>query len=199
MPPPPLKMKIQLYCGGEIAMGPGKADLLETICREGSLWAAGRALRISYRRHSPTKLNLSGRSIIDFLAPTQHKCSGMKYLLRHFLMIAVILGLAGQGVAFAATPCAVMQSEQTAKSAQMAGMSDCDINQHKSDKSSAPCQDMTAGCLAMAGCAALVAVDNLTSVIQAPRVVAGLEPWPTTSSLDGRDVPPELDPPSLLG
>jgi len=31
-------------------MGPGKADLLEAIDREGSISAAGRALGISYRR-----------------------------------------------------------------------------------------------------------------------------------------------------
>ena len=30
-----LKLKLQLYCGDEIAMGPGKADLLEAIAREG--------------------------------------------------------------------------------------------------------------------------------------------------------------------
>ena len=45
-----LKIKIQLYCGDEIAMGPGKADLLEAIVREGSISAAGRALGMSYRR-----------------------------------------------------------------------------------------------------------------------------------------------------
>ena len=45
-----LKLKLQLYCGGEIAMGPGKADLLEAIAREGSISAAGRALGMSYRR-----------------------------------------------------------------------------------------------------------------------------------------------------
>ena len=126
-------------------------------------------------------------------------CSRMKFLLRHFLLIVVMFGLAGQGVAFAATPCALMQSEQAAKSVPMAGMSDCDMSQNQTDKSSAPCQDMTAGCLAMSGCAALVAVDSLTSVIQAPRVVADLNSWPTTSSLDGRNVAPELDPPSFLG
>lgn len=31
-------------------MGPGKADLLEAIAREGSISAAGRALGMSYRR-----------------------------------------------------------------------------------------------------------------------------------------------------
>lgn len=46
----PLKLKAQLYCGDELAMGPGKADLLEAILREGSISAAGRALGMSYRR-----------------------------------------------------------------------------------------------------------------------------------------------------
>lgn len=46
----PLKIKIQIFCGDEIAMGPGKADLLEAIEREGSISAAGRALGMSYRR-----------------------------------------------------------------------------------------------------------------------------------------------------
>jgi molybdate transport system regulatory protein len=45
-----LKLKIQLYCGEEIAMGPGKADLLEAIRRFGSISAAGRAMGMSYRR-----------------------------------------------------------------------------------------------------------------------------------------------------
>lgn len=46
----PLKIKIQIYCGEEIAMGPGKADLLDAIAKEGSISAAGRALGMSYRR-----------------------------------------------------------------------------------------------------------------------------------------------------
>jgi len=47
---PPLKIKIQIHCGGEIAMGPGKADLLEAIRQHGSISAAGRAMTMSYRR-----------------------------------------------------------------------------------------------------------------------------------------------------
>jgi molybdate transport system regulatory protein len=46
----PLKLKIQLICGEGFAMGPGKADILEAIDREGSISAAGRALGMSYRR-----------------------------------------------------------------------------------------------------------------------------------------------------
>ena len=45
-----LKLKIQLYCGSEIAMGPGKAALLRAIGETGSISAAGRALGMSYRR-----------------------------------------------------------------------------------------------------------------------------------------------------
>lgn len=45
-----LKIKLQVMCGDEIAMGPGKADLLEAIAAHGSISAAGRALGFSYRR-----------------------------------------------------------------------------------------------------------------------------------------------------
>lgn len=47
---PPLKITIRLYCGDEIAMGPGKADLLEAIAAHGSISAAARAMGMSYRR-----------------------------------------------------------------------------------------------------------------------------------------------------
>ena len=45
-----LKLKVQLYCGEEIAMGPGKADLLDAIVQHGSISAAGREMGMSYRR-----------------------------------------------------------------------------------------------------------------------------------------------------
>ncbi len=46
----PLKLKAQVLCDGELAMGPGKAALLEAIAITGSLSAAGRCLGFSYRR-----------------------------------------------------------------------------------------------------------------------------------------------------
>lgn len=45
-----LKIKAQVLCGGDFAIGPGKADLMEAITREGSIAAAGRVLGMSYRR-----------------------------------------------------------------------------------------------------------------------------------------------------
>ncbi len=45
-----LKLKAQLFLGEDLAIGPGKADLLESIDRNGSISAGGRALGITYRR-----------------------------------------------------------------------------------------------------------------------------------------------------
>lgn len=45
-----LKLKLQLMCGDEIAMGPGKAELLRQIDSVGSIAGAGRAMGMSYRR-----------------------------------------------------------------------------------------------------------------------------------------------------
>jgi len=45
-----VKIKLQAYNGPEIAIGPGKAALLEAIARTGSISAAGRELGFSYRR-----------------------------------------------------------------------------------------------------------------------------------------------------
>jgi len=45
-----LKVKAQILLGGSIAIGPGKADLLEAVAKTGSIAAAGRALGFSYRR-----------------------------------------------------------------------------------------------------------------------------------------------------
>jgi molybdate transport system regulatory protein len=45
-----LKIKAQIMCAGEIALGPGKADLLANIDTYGSISAAARALGLSYRR-----------------------------------------------------------------------------------------------------------------------------------------------------
>lgn len=45
-----LKIKLQVLSGDEIAMGPGKADLLDAIAAAGSISAAARNLGMSYRR-----------------------------------------------------------------------------------------------------------------------------------------------------
>ena len=43
-------IRIRIPFGDDYAIGPGKADLLEAIARTGSISAAGRELKMSYRR-----------------------------------------------------------------------------------------------------------------------------------------------------
>ena len=55
MPPaakrrPPADVRVRILRGSEIAMGPGKADLLAAIASTGSISAAARTMRMSYRR-----------------------------------------------------------------------------------------------------------------------------------------------------
>jgi len=45
-----LKIKLQIVCGDEFAIGPGKADLLDAINKAGSISAGARAMGMSYRR-----------------------------------------------------------------------------------------------------------------------------------------------------
>jgi molybdate transport system regulatory protein len=43
-------VKIRLHINDKVALGPGKADLLEAIIQHGSISAAGRAMGMSYKR-----------------------------------------------------------------------------------------------------------------------------------------------------
>jgi molybdate transport system regulatory protein len=44
------RLRLRLMAGEDIAIGPGKADLLAAIAETGSIAAAGRRLDMSYRR-----------------------------------------------------------------------------------------------------------------------------------------------------
>ena len=57
---PPLRLRARLYCGDEIAIGPGKADLLDAIVSMGSISAAGRALEMNFPRTWPLVDTMNG-------------------------------------------------------------------------------------------------------------------------------------------
>jgi molybdate transport system regulatory protein len=50
MPTPRVQFRLLITRGTDIAVGPGKIDLLEAIAKTGSITAAARALGMSYRR-----------------------------------------------------------------------------------------------------------------------------------------------------
>jgi hypothetical protein len=120
----------------------------------------------------------------------------MNKLLRHFLLLGAILGLFWQGVAYATPPCAKMQQEQNVA---MAGMADCMDGAKQSNKHSVPCKDMTAGCMAMVGCASLVALDAFPVAVDFKNKTAMTAQWPTSPVMLGRNEAPIPDPPTLLG
>ena len=45
-----IKPKLRILLGAKIAIGPGKADLLDAVARTGSISAAAREMGMSYRR-----------------------------------------------------------------------------------------------------------------------------------------------------
>ena len=47
---PNIKLKLQVLCDNAIAIGPGKADLLDRIMETGSISGAARDMGMSYRR-----------------------------------------------------------------------------------------------------------------------------------------------------
>ena len=48
--PEALKPRLRILFGADIALGPGKADLLDSVARTGSISAAAREMGMSYRR-----------------------------------------------------------------------------------------------------------------------------------------------------
>lgn len=120
----------------------------------------------------------------------------MKMLLRHLLLLGAIFGLLWQGVAYASPPCAEMQQEQ---SVAMAGMADCMDSEKKSEPDSAPCKDMTAGCMAMVGCASLAALEAVPVAVALQTDLAKVAAWPSSPILLGRNEAPIPEPPTILG
>lgn len=102
---PTLKIKLQIMCGDEIAMGPGKAELLEAIAREGSISAAGRALGMSYRRAwmLVDVMNRCWREPLVATMPGGAAGSGARVtafgheVLHHYRMLQKVAGRARKG------------------------------------------------------------------------------------------------------
>lgn len=64
--------RIRLLIGAAVAIGPGKATLLEAIGRTGSISAAAREMDMSYRR----AWSLVDRMNADFVSPLVEKATG---------------------------------------------------------------------------------------------------------------------------
>ena len=113
---PALKVKVQIYCGDEIAMGPGKADLLEAIAREGSISGAARVLGMSYRRcwMLVDVMNRCWREPLVATSPGASPRGGARVtpfgeqVLRHYRALQLEAGKAGEGLDWAALGASIL-------------------------------------------------------------------------------------------
>lgn len=119
----------------------------------------------------------------------------MLKLLRHLLLLGVILGLAGNGVASASPVCSMM----AAHSAVMADMPDCDMGTTCPDCASKSGKGMKPGCMMMAGCSTSLAMKEPEPSAASFKTRPTTMFWPVTTVLTGRTVTPEPEPPTLLG
>ena len=120
----------------------------------------------------------------------------MLTLLRHLLLVGVLFGLAGNGVASASTPCNMMTMKHAAA---MADMPDCDMAVPCPDCHSKHSNGTKPGCTLMTSCAFTGATKEPAPGPASLRVAQISEFWPVTTVLAGRIVAPEPEPPSLLG
>jgi hypothetical protein len=120
-------------------------------------------------------------------------------LYRLLLLVAVTLGLFGQGLAFAAAPMETGSGFVASASDEPASMrTGCADMSAMEDDGAAPCKGLTADCIEKMGCIAPFTLKEPLAQT-APGVFPAMgATWPLLDELAGLDVSPELDPPTLL-
>lgn len=124
----------------------------------------------------------------------------MKRVLHLFLLLGALIGLLGQGVAYASVPPA-MPAPMTMSGMTMSGMSeDCmKMMAQQQQPEQKPCKGMTLDCIAAMGCVVPMAVRNDAPALGSRPADPSLAFWPTTTVLRGSELTPEPEPPTLLG
>jgi hypothetical protein len=117
-----------------------------------------------------------------------------------FLLVAVTLGLFGQGLAFAAAPLQVASGTMASASAASTSLqTECAEMSSMEDDDTTPCNGLTADCIEKMGCIAPFTLKEPGLAQTSSGILSGMKPtWPLVSNLAGLSVPPELDPPTHL-
>lgn len=118
----------------------------------------------------------------------------MSRLIHLLLLVAVSLGITGQGMAFAAAP-VVMSSAPISASVQ----SDCAAMTSMGEEDAPPCKGLTAACIEQMGCIAPFTLKEPDLAQASPDMVPAMKAtWPLLHELAGLSGLPELDPPTPL-
>lgn len=124
----------------------------------------------------------------------------MKRWLPLLMLLGAMLGLIGQGSAFAhvmpvdAAPQAVAAQAMSADCAEMMGLA-----KPKPQPDKQPCKGMTPDCVAKMGCAVPLALIPPAMVAQSTQLHASAPSQSPIVRLVGRNTGPEPDPPTRLG
>ncbi len=129
----------------------------------------------------------------------------MKRALRLFLLLGALIGLFGQGIAFASIPSPISAPMvMTGKAMAETDMSEMgeDCTKMMADRqqpAQGPCKGMTLACIAAMGCVVPMVVRNDSPALGIRLTESAPTFWPTTTVLRGSDLTPEPEPPTLLG
>lgn len=124
----------------------------------------------------------------------------MKRWFPLLMLLGALLGLIGQGSAFArvmpvgAAPQAVTALAMSADCAEMMGLTKPQLQPDKQ-----PCEGMTPDCVAKMGCAVPLALIPPAMIAQPIQLYASTPPQSPVARLVGRNTGPEPDPPTHLG
>ena len=119
----------------------------------------------------------------------------LKARLSLLLLLGALLGLFGQGLAYAAGPALAPMME--ASHAMPSGMDCPDMKPARTAEPKHPCKGLTLACIAQMGC-----VVPMTFVEPAPAIMRAAAPrlaaiWPTSVALRSLTVAPEPEPPAV--
>lgn len=119
----------------------------------------------------------------------------VKRMLRLLLVVGALLGLFGQGIAFAIGP---SFPETVEAEASMAKDMDCPEMAKMQHEDQQPCKGLTLGCIAQMGCVVPMTLKEPAAPLAGEAITSMPATWPLLSTLAGRDIAPEPHPPSRL-
>jgi hypothetical protein len=124
----------------------------------------------------------------------------VKRALRLFLLLGALIGLFGQGIAYASFAPPVSASKTMVEMADSGMSEDCmKMMAQQQQPTQKPCKGMTLACIAAMGCVVPMAVRNDEPALVTREASATLAFWPTVTVLRGTELAPEPEPPTLLG
>ena len=117
----------------------------------------------------------------------------LKARLSLLLLIGALLGLFGQGMAYAAGPTLAPKMEMS--HAMPSGM-DCAGMATRDPAPDHPCKGLTLACIAQMGCVIPMTFEEPAPAIERPTLPQLRASWPNSPVLVGLEIEPEPEPPA---